>query len=164
MDDRALLAAITALVERPGFAPRSDLWIVGTVQEEIGAVGASALAASLAADVSLTLDVAPCGRLPGQPADRFPVDLGGGPVLVHKDISMVYNRGIGRELWAAAEAAGRPLQEGAFRAYFTDGREMVRGGSRTVLLALPCRYTHSSFETIDLCDIEALVDVLAEWV
>jgi tetrahedral aminopeptidase len=84
-------------------------------------------------------------------------------VLVHKDISMVYDRRVGGELWTAAQAAGRTLQEGAFRAYFGDGRELVRAGSRTALLALPCRYTHSSFETIDLGDLEALIDVLAEW-
>ena len=163
MDDRALLAAVTALVERPGFAPRNELWLAATVQEEIGAVGASSLQDVLAVDVSLTLDAAPCGRLPGQPPDRFPVDLGLGPVLVHKDISMVYDRGIGEELWRAAQSAGHPLQDGAFRAYFTDGREMSRSGARSAVLALPCRYTHSSFEMIDLNDVEALIEVLAAW-
>jgi putative aminopeptidase FrvX len=164
MDDRALLAAITALIERPALAPRNDLRIVATVQEEIGSVGAASLGAAFASDICLTLDIAPCGKLPGQPADRFPVDLGLGPVLVHKDISMVYDSRVGREIWSAAAEAGRPLQEGAFRAYQTDGRELARYGARVGLLALPCRYTHSSFETIDLEDLEALIDVLAEWV
>jgi endoglucanase len=163
MDDRALLAAITALIERPSFVPRHDLWIAATVQEEISSTGAASLGPALAPDVSLVLDVAPCGKLPGQPADRFPVALGHGPVLVHKDVSMVYDREIGRELWAAAQSAGRRLQDGVFRAYLTDGREMVRSGAKTALLALPCRYTHSSFETIDIEDLEALIDILAEW-
>ncbi len=164
MDDRALLAALTALIERPGFAPRGELWIAATVQEEIGGVGASALAARFAPDAWLALDVAPCGKLPGQPADRFPVDLGDGPVLVHKDIALVYNRELGRELWSAAATAGRRLQEGVFRAYFSDGRELARSGAPVALVALPCRYTHSSFETIDLDDLAALVEVLAAWV
>lgn len=163
MDDRALLAVLTALLERPGFAPRNELWVAATTQEEVGAVGASWFGDDFFPDVALTLDVAPCGRLPGQPPDRFPLDLGAGPVLVHRDISLVYDRAIGRELWSAAQAAGQPLQDGAFRAYFTDGREMVRHGAKVTLLALPCRYTHSSYETVDLRDMEALVDVLAMW-
>jgi hypothetical protein len=69
-------------------------------------------------------------------------------------------RADGRELWSA----GRPRQEDAFRAYVTDGREMVRHGATVALLGLPCRYTHSSYETVDLGDLEALVDVLAAWV
>ena len=164
MDDRALLAAITALIEQPSLTPRNDLRIAATVQEEIGSVGASAFGPAAASDVWLALDIAPCGKLPGQPAHRFPVDLGDGPVLVHKDISVVYDRAVGGELWSAAKSAGRSMQEGAFRAYFSDGRELMRQNTKVALLALPCRYTHSSFETIDLGDLEALIDVLAEWV
>jgi putative aminopeptidase FrvX len=163
MDDRALLAAMTALIEQPEFSPSNDLWLVATVQEEIGGVGASALGPSFAPEVALSLDVAPSGLLPGHADDRFSLSLGGGPVLVHKDISIVYDRGVGRELRAAAASSGRPLQDGAFPAYFSDGRELVRYGSRPALLALPCRYTHSSFETIELEDLAALVDLLSAW-
>jgi endoglucanase len=163
MDDRALLAAMTALIERGELALGCELWLVATVQEEIGAVGASALGQDFRTDVALVLDVAPCGQLPGQRSDRFALDLGGGPVLVHKDLTMVYDRKIGGELLDAARAAGRALQDGVFPAYLSDGRELLRYGARTALLALPCRYTHSPYEMVDLDDLEALVEVLAAW-
>ena len=161
MDDRAPLAAMTALIEREPRL-RNELWLVATTQEEIGSVGASALGDAFTADVALALDVAPSGNLPGA-SERFALQLGAGPVLVHKDISMVYDRALGRELMAAAETSQQPLQHGAFGSYVSDGRELVRTGLRTGLLALPCRYTHSSYETVDLVDLEALIELLAAW-
>jgi len=164
MDDRALLAIadVIATTCDPGQLAR-DTWLIATVQEENGTIGADAAARAIELEQALVLDVAPAGDIPDQPEDLFPLALGGGPVLVHRDSGVAYGRAFGAVLARAAAHAGRTLVDGAYVSYGSDGREYARAGIETALLTLPTRYTHSTYETVDLGDIEALTDVVIAW-
>lgn len=130
--DRAPLAILDALVPQlyPAALARGVLLIIATVHEEVGTIGAAAVARDLAVERALILDVAPDGDAPGPPEDWYPVALGAGPVLPHRDAAVAYSRGICREIHDAAQAADVPLQDGAFPIYVSDGREFHAGGHR----------------------------------
>lgn len=160
MDDRAALAMMALLLEE--IDPddlRYTLAFSVTVQEENGCTGALSLCLREAFDWAIALDVGLAGDLPTSDQDHMPVRLGGGPVLVHKDWAH-YDPELIAALADRAEAAGLPVQHAIFHHYGSDGGAYLRQGVRTALLAFPCRYTHSAFETVSLEDLLQTVDLL----
>ncbi len=165
LDDRVLLAVQTELLRR--LAPADmhcRLTLAATVQEEIGLVGASALAAGRDFDAAIVLEIGLAGDVPGVKDDMMPVRLGGGPLLVHKDALVHYDHGVTRAMERAAAGADIAIQHAVFGSFGSDGAELMRADIPAALVAFPARYTHSPFETAHLGDIEALVDWLAAFV
>ncbi|MFN8594397.1 MAG: M20/M25/M40 family metallo-hydrolase [Thermomicrobiales bacterium] len=162
MDDRAALAIATAAGER--LAQRSDLryevWLVSTVQEENGLLGASSVADELTLDRAIALDVGLTGDIPGPDKRDFPCRLGAGPMVVYQDASCHYSHKFCDELVAAGRRAEVPVQRAVFQNYGSDGAELIRRGVETALLTYPTRYTHSPIETVDERDLEQSVDLL----
>lgn len=162
MDDRAALAIATTVGER--LAGRGDLryelWLVSTVQEENGLLGASSVADDLPLDKAIVLDVGLTGDIPGPDKRDFPAKLGGGPIVVFQDASCHYSRCLSEGLIEAARSANALVQRAIFQNYGSDGAALIRRGIETALLAYPTRYTHSPVETVDERDLEQTVDLL----
>jgi putative aminopeptidase FrvX len=162
MDDRAALAIATVVGEL--LAGRDDLafevWLASTVQEENGLLGASSVVDARPFDLAINLDVGLTGDIPGPDARDFPARLGHGPVLVHSDSSVHYTRTLLRDLAAAGDAVGAPVQHAIFQNYSSDGAELIRRGVETALLAYPTRYTHSPIEMVDIRDLVAIVRLI----
>jgi len=114
--------------------------------------------------VSLALDIGIAGDYPALPRDRMPVKLGGGPVIVYRDASIIYDVETIRELRGVAEKNGVPYQHGVFEHYGSDSTSMIAGGARPNLLCVPCRYSHSPVEMIHMGDMENLVRLLYHYV
>jgi len=164
MDDRFTHPVMIELARRlQGKSLGCDLYLASSVQEEIGCKGAQDLA-RLGFDVSLALDIGIAGDYPSLPRDRMPIRLGGGPVIVYRDASIVYNVETIRELRAVAERNGVPYQHGVFEHYGSDSASMIAGGARPNLLCVPCRYSHSPVEMIHLGDVENTVKLLYHYV
>ncbi|HEY0038257.1 MAG TPA: M20/M25/M40 family metallo-hydrolase [Longimicrobium sp.] len=162
MDDRLGVAVLVELSRRLAeAAPRYDVTLALTVQEEIGMVGASSLARDgRSFDIGFVIDNGLAGDIPTVSPAHVPVRLGGGPTLVHRDSSVHYSR---RLIGALRDVAGRhsiPVQEMVLFHYSSDGAHLVRQGMETMLIAPPIRYSHSPFETIDPADVEATVRLL----
>jgi endoglucanase len=104
------------------------------------------------------------GDIPGVAEKAMPLTLGRGPVLVHKDARVHYDYLLGRQLMAAAASAGIPLQHAVFGSFGSDGAAFQRADIPAALVAFPCRYTHTPFETGHMRDIEQLVDWLEAFV
>ncbi|MDR7468119.1 MAG: M20/M25/M40 family metallo-hydrolase [Armatimonadota bacterium] len=159
MDDRAGLAIMTALAERVDRRRlHFDVWLTSMVMEEIGMVGARPVAAGF--DAGLIVEVGPAGDIPLVDPRSMPVALGKGPILVHKDLAMPYDRRLTAALARAAAAAEVPVQHATFQNFTSDGAEWVQEGVPTAMVAFPCRYTHSPFETVDEDDLRRTVDWL----
>jgi tetrahedral aminopeptidase len=60
-----------------------------------------------------------------------------------------------------AAAADLPVQHAVFQNFASDGREWLQEGVPTAMVAFPCRYTHSPYETVDEADLEACVSLLS---
>ena len=159
MDDRLGVAVLVELARRLAVqAPRFDVTLALTVQEEIGMVGASSVARDgRAFDIGFVIDNGLAGDIPTTSGEHVPVRLGGGPTLVHRDSSVHYSR---RLINAMREVAGRngiPIQEMVLFHYSSDGAHLVRQGMEALLVAPPIRYSHSPFEAVDPSDVEATV-------
>lgn len=163
MDNRAALAIMTLLLEE--IEPnelRYELVFSSAIQEENGCTGALVLCLQEKFDWAVALDVGLSGDLPIDGQEHMPVHLEGGPTVVHKDW-VHYDFELTGKLIGAAQAADIPLQHAIFHNYGSDGGAFIRQGVRTALLAFPCRYTHSPFETVSIQDLLQCVDLLKQF-
>jgi endoglucanase len=149
---------ISEVISRvPAGERRWEVSLVATVQEEIGVVGAAALAAQHRFSGAIVVESGLTGDVPGVGQTAMPVRLGGGPGLVHKDSLVHYDHALTRRLEQVASGAGVSVQHAVFGSFGSDGVSYMRGGTPTALVTFPTRYTHTPFETVDETDIEALV-------
>ena len=159
MDDRAALAVMTAFADRVDRARlQYEIWFASTVQEEIGLIGARSAAAGF--DLGVIVEVGLAGDIPLVDPRQFPLALGAGPIVVHKDQTVAYSRHITAALLRCAAAAGIPAQHGMFQNFSSDGREWIQEGVPTAMVAFPCRYTHSPYETVQESDLNQTTDLL----
>ncbi|WP_051323743.1 M42 family metallopeptidase [Candidatus Solirubrobacter pratensis] len=161
MDDRVGLALMDALLDAVADGTLGcELWLAATVQEENGLHGARALAHAERFDAAIALDVGLVGDIPAVQEREHPTRLGAGPIVVHRDTGIVYDRALSQHLLALAAANGVPAQDGLFAGYGSDGLALAESGSPTALLTVPTRYTHTAFETIHPGDLTATVELL----
>ncbi len=167
LDDRIALAALLA-VARETTTDRT-VHYVATVQEEVGLRGARATAYDVDPDVAIALEIYPTDDYPIDGDRSSTVALGDGPVVELADGTSEYLFGgvlVDRQtltwLTQAGETAGVTVQHDVMIGGTTDATEFqsIGGGRHAGAIAVPCRYTHSPVETIDLTDAEATVDVL----
>jgi putative aminopeptidase FrvX len=165
LDDRAPLAVITEVLRR---VPREELGceltLACTVQEEIGLIGAYALAAREQFDAAIAVEIGLAGDIPGVDARMMPARLGGGPLLVHKDALTHYDHALTAALERTAANANIPIQHAVFGSFGSDSAAFMKADIPAAMVAFPARYTHSPFETGHMGDIEALVNWLCTFV
>jgi endoglucanase len=162
MDDRVGLAAMDALLDAvAGEELPCELWLAATVQEENGLHGARALARHDRWDAAIALEVGLVGDVPGVAEQEHGTRLGGGPIAVHRDTGIIYDRPLTMHLLMLAARRGIAAQDGLFAGYGSDGLALWESGTPTALLTVGTRYTHTAFEAIDPGDLQATVDLLA---
>lgn len=162
MDDRAALAIATMAGER--LARRNDLayevWLVSTIQEENGLIGAQSVFDEIELDLCINLDVGLTGDVPGVDARDFPSKLGEGPIVVYQDGSAHYSRALSDRLVQTARTQEIPVQRAVFQQYGSDAASLLKRGVDVSLLAYPTRYTHSPIEMVDERDVDQCVDLV----
>jgi putative aminopeptidase FrvX len=139
-----------------------SLYVVSTVQEEIGLRGAQTSAFTVDAHVGIAVDVTHATDCPTiDKKQEGDVRMGAGPVI-YRGPNM--NPVVVERLLKAAKERDIPHQLAASgRATPTDANTMQlsRGGMATGLVSIPNRYMHSPVETISLDDIDRAADLLA---
>ncbi len=168
LDDRIALAILLSLARNAD--PEGTVHFVASVQEEVGLRGARAVGASVDPDIGIALEIFPADDYHAA-GDENTVELGEGPVVEFADGTdeylfngMIVDRQTRRWLKDAAAASDVSLQHAVMVGGTTDATEFqqVHGGRHAGAIAVPCRYTHSPVETIDLDDVSKTVEVLAE--
>jgi endoglucanase len=158
-DDRIGCAVLVKLLEEVGDCEH-DLYIVFTVQEELGLRGAVTSAYGIAPDVGIAVDVTRTGDTPEAP--KMAVALGKGPAVKVKDARMISHPGVRQALIRAAEQNGIPYQLEVLEGGTTDAAaiQLTREGIPTGVISIPCRYIHTPSEMVDLRDVENAVRLL----
>lgn len=161
MDNRIAGTIQTLLARMLNFNEDSpNLTLISTVQEEIGMKGAAAAAKMANFDAVIVVDVGLTGDIPTSKNDYMPTKLGAGPTFLYKDFSIVYSPDIIEKLEHVAIKGKIPYQKGIFKNYSTDGVHFFQNGIPTAMVAVPCRYTHTPFETVRLNDIQQTLALL----
>ncbi len=165
LDDRVPLAVITEVMRRVPREQRTwDVTLAATVQEEIGIIGAAALAAREQFDAAIILEIGLAGDIPQVGLDAIPSRLGDGPMLVHKDSIIHYDHALTAAHGEDGERRRHPdpaRRVRLVRQRWRGVHAQRRAGGHD---RLPARYTHSPFEMAHLGDIEKMVDWLAAFV
>lgn len=160
LDDRACYAALLRAAKLlQGRELDVDLYILGSVCEEVGGVGAKVGAQALNPDFCVAVDVTH-GRTPDSAKDESFV-MGGGPAV---GIGPNMARWMSRRLLDKAAAEGIPAQKEVMeRSSGTNGwgMQIANEGVATAVLSIPLKYMHTPVEVVELSDIEDTARLLA---
>lgn len=161
LDDRIACAVLLAALERIEKSS-CDLYMVFTVQEEVGLRGARTAAWWAEPDVGIAVDVTDVDDTPGSEKSGT-TRLGRGAAVKVMDSSVICHPEIVARLEELAGAEGIPIQRDIMRAGGTDAGAIhtARLGVRTGGISIPCRYIHTPAETADLEDVNACVKLAA---
>jgi endoglucanase len=130
-----------------------------SMDDRMGAKGAAAVAKNLDLDAVFVLDIGLADDHPGTKGESN-ISLGEGPIVVIKDSALHYSHDLIQNIIKTAEKEKIPIQRAVFHSYSTDGLQFATQGQIVVVLAIPCRYSHSSFETVSLLDVDMTIHLL----
>lgn len=141
----------------------NSVYAVGTVQEEVGLRGAATTTHVIQPDVGIALDTGIAGDMPGVGPDDAVGKLGGGPVLLIFDGSMIPHTGLRNLLIDTAEAENLPLQFDKMPGGGTDaGRMHIFGaGVPSIVLGVAVRYIHTNTAIMSRRDFDQAAQLLA---
>lgn len=145
-DDRVGCAlAITVLQKLLGKGHPNTVFGVGTVQEEVGARGATTSAEVINPDVAIILETDIAGDVPGIKPEESAIKLGAGPTLLAYDARMIPNLKLRDMVIDTAKKIDVPLQISTIEKGSTDGGpiHLHRTGVPTVVISVPTRHIHS---------------------
>ena len=135
---------------------------VAAVQEEIGVLGARAMAFGLQPDLAVVVDVTHATDAPGvDPGELGKHGLGDGPVITR---GAIVSRPLGDLLDAAAAAEGIDCATevaGGATGTDADAVHLSRTGIPTAVVSIPLRYMHSPVELVELADVENVIRLIA---
>ncbi|MFN8421331.1 MAG: M20/M25/M40 family metallo-hydrolase [Anaerolineae bacterium] len=163
MDDRIGCAvAIMAMRQIKQIGSPNELYFVFTTQEEVGVRGAKVAASGVAPDYGIALDVCPTGDLPQ--VEKLNVRLGQGAAILIRDALHIVPPKIKELFIKRAEEAHIPYQLEILDLGSTDasGIQQTGAGVPSATISIPCRYVHTTSETVDVRDVAACVDLLVE--
>lgn len=160
--DTALISAARAL--GPNLKDR-DVTFVFSTGEELGLVGAGAIAKRLAAegkapDYVFAVDTFVSSDSPIESPRFADAKLGGGFVVRAVDNSNIVPRKLVEKIVSLARLNHIPVQYGVTGGG-NDGSAFLPYGSIDIALGWPLRYSHSPGEVIDLRDLDALSRIVA---
>lgn len=164
-DDRvgiAILAGVAQNIKQLSLGV--DVFLVASVQEEIGARGAQVATNAILPDEGIAIDVTHATDYPTMsPIKDGDISLGGGVVI---PFGPNMNKCINISLMDTAKTNGIPFQKEAIAGPTpTDARmiQIAGAGIRTGLLSIPCRYMHTPNEIISVHDVDSAVSLLTEY-
>jgi tetrahedral aminopeptidase len=163
LDNRASVAAAALCLEELGRMQHEwDVYVVATVQEEVGCKGAVTSSYGLQPDVGIAIDVT-FARQPGTP-DEHTFELGKGPTI---GCGPNFHPKLQQALTSTAEKLEISLHlEPAARPGGTDAAalQVSREGLRAALISIPLRNMHTPVETVSGKDVERVGRLLASFI
>ncbi len=146
---------------------RTGLYVVSTVQEEIGARGAATATNKLSPDVGIAVDVVPATDDPGYdlpPQQYVPCKLRGGPTI---STGPNTNKVVEKMLVDAAARLHLPYQpDPSGKTAANDARaiQVSDSGVAAASVGIPQRNMHTQVEIVSLADLSNAVRLLVEFI
>ena len=162
-DDRIGCAVLVEAMRRTAsLLHANQLFYVATTQEEVGLRGARTAAQVVKPEIGIAIEGGITGDAPGARPEDTQVKLGAGPGIFLYDSSTIANRKMVAFTRKTAAAKGLPLQADLVQGYGDDSAEMqtLNGGTPTVNLVVPVRYTHSHNGIVNRQDFDQVVELV----
>ena len=160
-DDRVGCAIIIETIKRIQNVD-CNLFLVGTIQEEVGLRGATIAAFQIEPDLGIALDATVAGDTPGVGEGEAPAKLLGGPVLTVADAGLISHPKVLRLLIESAKQNKIQYQLETVIRGATDAARIAlsKEGVPSVVISVPARYIHSPIALLNLEDVEKTVNLL----
>lgn len=158
-----MIAEVARLLKENDIKLPYKLYIVNSVQEEIGLRGAEMIAQTLKPNVAIITDVchetsSPC-YTPSKQGEHVAGDGGvitRAPAVHNKLRQLVLDtaveKGIKHQLAASSRATGTDTESFAYS----------NGGTPSVLISLPLKYMHTTCETVHKSDVRSVIKLIYE--
>lgn len=165
LDDKIGLAILLGLAQNlQSQQIDRDIYLVASVQEELGARGAQMVTKAILPDVGIAIDVTHSTDYPTMsPTKDGDISLGKGAVI---PLGPNMSKGINQVFINLAKANNIPYQiEAIARPTGTDAKEIQVAGSgiHTGLISIPCRYMHTPSEVVSLADADSAIALLTAY-
>ena len=159
LDDRIGCAVLIQTLRELENSPH-ELLAVFTVQEEVGARGATTAGYGLEPEIILAIDVTATGDFPQ--ATPMEVALGKGPAIKIMDRRMIAHPKVRGWLESTAQAHDIPYQLEVLEYGSTDASavQISRAGVPAGTVSIPCRYVHTPSQVADFNDARNAVRLL----
>jgi len=143
----------------------ADIYAVATTQEEVGVRGARVSSFNVAPDIGIALDVTVASDVPGAGEHEHVTKLGAGTAIKVKDSMSISHPKLVRKMREIAEKKKIKHQMEILPRGGTDAAaiQMTREGVASITISIPTRYLHSVVEAAHVDDIEASIDLLANF-
>ena len=165
LDDKIGLAILLGLAHNlRETKTNADIYLVASVQEELGARGAQMVSEAILPEIGIAIDVTHATDYPTMsPTKDGDIALSKGPVI---PLGPNMNKGINQSLIDIAETKSIPYQvEAIAKPTGTDARmiQVAGQGIKTGLVSIPCRYMHTPCEMVSLKDADHAITLLAHY-
>ncbi|MCX2525268.1 M42 family metallopeptidase [Larsenimonas rhizosphaerae] len=158
-----MIAQVARLLKENGKTLDFGLYIVNSVQEEVGLRGAQMIAERIKPDVAIVTDVTHDTTTPMiEQKTQGTLKMGDGPVVTY---APAVQQRLRDRIISAAETHGIPFQRSASsRATGTDTDAFAYSnqGVASALIALPLRYMHTTVEMVHRDDVENVIRLIYE--
>ncbi len=162
-DDRIGCAVLLEAMRRTMSMPHPNTLVyVATVQEEVGLRGGRTASQTVKPEIGIAIEGGITGDTAGARPEETQAKLGGGPGMFLYDSSTIPSRKMVAFTRQIAAAKGIPLQADLVQGYGDDSAEMQmnNGGTPTINLVVPVRYTHAHNGIVNRGDFDQMVDLL----
>jgi tetrahedral aminopeptidase len=159
-DDRMGVYCVIEAMKRI-IEPPVDVYVVSTVQEEVGVRGVPTAAHAVAPDLAIAVDGSLPSDTPYARDDERQCALGEGTGIYLMDNRTIGNPELVRALMTTCEARGIAYQRNLGGG--TDASEIQRRGmgAWATTIGAPTRYMHSTVQLCNLKDVEATIALLS---
>ncbi len=153
LDNKASVAILLALAERLQ-QPETDVYLVASSKEEVGAIGALYFSQRQQVDALIALEICPL-------SSEYSVEDGVAPVLLSQDGYGLYDETLNSQIRRAAAKQYLPLQLAAISGFGSDGSIAMKNGhvARAACLGFPTQNTHG-YEVAHLGAIANCIELL----
>lgn len=157
------IAEVARMIKEHNIDLPYSLYIVNSVQEEIGLRGAEMIADTIKPNVAMIIDVTHDTMTPLlKPKKLGSIKAGEGPVLTY---APAVQRNLLQLLIDTAEEKGIPFQRSASSRSTgtdTDAFAYKNGGTPSALISIPLRYMHTTVEMAHKDDVENVIKLMYE--
>lgn len=136
------------------------LYVVNAVQEEVGCRGAAMIAHNIKPNVAICVDVAHDTKSPLYPEGLSDLQCGLGPVLSYS--APIHNNLLNLIVETAQQTKIKFQREATARITGTDTDSFAyaANGIASALIGIPCKYMHTTVETVHKDDVDAAVELI----